>query len=169
MVCVKWKKYRKKNNEICKLKLFVRFFVSANFSGKSIQLKINQLPSASKATSARRGPQRPYLTGVGDKPLSSRRPRSYSLNKSNGDNAVSGNNELARASRGGTLNARNVLGDVGGTLNARHGRAGANEPKMQQNHFFFYFRRLSSAIWLNLSRSSGKIYVENSIWVKQEG
>lgn len=89
-----------------------------------VQFK-NQLPSGPKATSDLLGPQRPYLTGVGDKPRS-KRPRSYSLNKSSGDNALDGSNDDARKSRGGTLKPRGAPDEIGGTLRARDGRT---EPK----------------------------------------
>lgn len=71
-----------------------------------------KLPSLSYATSVGRGPQRPYLTGVGDRPRYDG-SRSYSLARE------SGKTDLARWSRGGTLNARNVDGENGGTLVAR--------------------------------------------------
>lgn len=98
--------------------------------------KKNKLPSLSKATSEPRGPHRPYLTGVGDKPPGDKRSRSYSLNKSSGDNAVAGAMEAARASRGGTLSARNALGEIGGTLVARHG---LGEPKTEKRRQKFLF------------------------------
>lgn len=59
---------------------------------------------------------------MGDKPRSNNRPRSYSLNKSSGDNALLGSNDDARKSRGGTLKARAIPGEIGGTLKPRDGR-----------------------------------------------
>lgn len=75
----------------------------------------------SKATSELRGAHRPHLIGVGDKPLSNG-CRSYSLNKSSGDNGSNRGTDVARTSRGGTLIARND-GEYadGGTLVARDG------------------------------------------------
>lgn len=82
---------------------------------------IQNLPSESKATSELRGPHRPNLTGVGDKPLSNG-ARSYSLSKSSGDNGSNRGTDDARASRGGTLNERNGGDEIGGgTLKARDG------------------------------------------------
>lgn len=101
-----------------------------------------KLPSESKATSELRGPHRPYLTGVGDKPLGDKRSRSYSLNKSNGDNGVDGANDEARASRGGTLNARNELGEIGGTLVARGQRVGKPTNTTKNGKSFLFAPKL---------------------------
>lgn len=79
-----------------------------------------KLPSESNATSVLRGPHRPLLTGVGDKPLWNG-SRSYSLNKSSGDNGSNLGTEEARTSRGWTLNERNGGDWNGGTLTARDG------------------------------------------------
>lgn len=84
----------------------------------------NNLPSVSKATSLLRGAHRPHLIGVGVRARSNG-CRSYSLNRSSGDNALVDNGaiDVARISRGGTLNARAVDGaSAGGTLTARDGR-----------------------------------------------
>lgn len=115
----------------------------------------NQLPSEPKATSDLRGPQRPYLTGVGVKPRSNR-PRSYSLNKSSGDSALFGISELARKSRGGTLNARAAPGEIGGTLRARDGRT---EPTKEWKRRALVLKRLTM---LRYVRMKSTFRVENA-------
>lgn len=81
----------------------------------------NKLPSASKATSHERGDQRPHLIGVGDKPRW-KGSLSYSLKISSGDSGSNRGTDVARVSRGGTLNERGgTLIDGGGTLRARNG------------------------------------------------
>lgn len=104
--------------------------------------KTKKLPSASKATSELRGPHRPDLTGVGDKPRGDKRSRSYSLSKSSGDSAVVGANEAARASRGGTLSARKLLGEIGGTLVARHGLGEPTKNEIKNGKSFLFALKL---------------------------
>lgn len=118
-------------------------------SKKKTKIIIQNLPSSSKATSELRGAHRPHLMGVGDSARSNGWYRSYSLNKSNGDNALVGANDVARISRGGTLNARGA-GELiaGGTLRARDGRDQA-PIKMFWICFFFCFDFFHSVdIWI---------------------
>lgn len=80
-----------------------------------------------------RGPHLPNLTGVGDKALSNG-CRSYSLSKSSGDSGADLGTDVARRSRGGTLNARNGGAENGGTLKARDGAREYDPAKKDRMH-----------------------------------
>lgn len=118
----------------------------------------SKLPSESKATSELRGAHRPHFTGVGDKALSNG-SRSYSLSKSRGDNGLYLGTEVARKSRGGTLNDRNggeLIG--GGTLKARDGERDQDptnkKPHPQKEKFCFIIHLNPGALKAESNKSN---------------